>query len=56
MTLEEFKSFKRGIAFDVVKFNRGKMDKDEFYKSVVATFGKEIFEEVIQIMDNDVPV
>jgi hypothetical protein len=55
MTSEEFKSFKRGIALDAVKFKRGKMDKDEFYKSLVITLGKEIFEETVRILDNDVP-
>jgi hypothetical protein len=55
MTLEEFNSFKRGLSLDIVKFNRGKMDKEEFYKSMVTILGKDIFEETIQVFDNDVP-
>ena len=55
MTLEEFKSFKRGIVIDAVKFKRKKISEEDFYEKLVATFGKEIFEEVIDIMDNDKP-
>jgi hypothetical protein len=55
MTLEEFKSFKRAISKDVVRFNRGEIDKAVFYKNMVITLGKDTFEETIKIMDEDVP-
>ena len=51
MTIEEFKSFKRAIAHNTVKFRRGKLDKDEFYEALVVTLGKDIFDETIQIMN-----
>jgi len=55
MTAEEFKSFKRALALEAVRFKRGEMEKDDYYKTLVVTLGKEVFEETIQILDNDVP-
>jgi len=55
MTAEEFKSFKRGLALDAIKFKRGEMEKDDYYKTLVVTLGREIFEETINILDSEVP-
>jgi predicted secreted protein len=55
MTVEEFRSFKRSVAIDAVRLNRGKMSQEDYYETLVATFGKDIFEEVIKVMDEEKP-
>jgi hypothetical protein len=55
MTLEEFKAFKRAIAKDGVKLNRGEMSQQEYYSGLVVTLGKDTFKEVIEIMDGEIP-
>jgi hypothetical protein len=55
MSLEEFKSFKRSITVNTVKFNRGKLSKEEYYENMVAILGIDTFEETIKIIDEPKP-
>jgi hypothetical protein len=55
MTIEEFKSFKRGLAYDAVQLRRKKMTEEEYYRSLVVALGKDIFEETITVMDEKLP-
>jgi hypothetical protein len=53
MTKQEFESYTRGIAYDVIQFKRGKIDADELYKSMKVKLGKETFKAAQEIMDED---
>jgi hypothetical protein len=55
MTLEEFKSFKRGLAYDAVQLRRKKITEEEYYRSLVVTLGEDTFEETIKVMDKSLP-
>jgi hypothetical protein len=55
MNVKEFESFTRGISIDVVRFNRGEISKEDFYKNMVVKLGKDTFTKTIEILDGDVP-
>jgi len=55
MTLEEFKSFKRGLAYDAVQLRRKKVTEEEYYRSLVVALGKDTFTETIKTMDEQLP-
>ena len=52
MTTEEFKTLKRTIAKDAVKYKRGKISGDELYETLYIAFGKETFEETEKLLDS----
>jgi len=51
MTIEEFRTFKRSLARDVVKFQRGKITSEELYEAMYVALGKETIEETEQLLD-----
>jgi hypothetical protein len=51
MTLQEFKSYTRGMAYHVVKFERGEIDSDGLVEALRVQLGDEVFEEAESIMD-----
>jgi len=51
VTIEEFRTFKRTLARDVVKFQRGKITPQELYEAMYVALGKETIEETEQLID-----
>ena len=53
MTKQEFESYTRGIAYDMLRFKRKEIDGDELFKAMKVKIGKEIFKEAQEIMDEE---
>ncbi|MCL2754790.1 MAG: hypothetical protein FWD35_03600 [Oscillospiraceae bacterium] len=51
MTLEEFKSYKRGIAHEAVRYKRGEITGEALYAKLYVTLGKETFDETESMMN-----
>jgi hypothetical protein len=55
MTKQEFESYTRGIAYDVIQFKRGKISGDELYKAMRIKIGRETFDSTLKLMDEEDP-
>jgi arsenate reductase-like glutaredoxin family protein len=51
MTSSEFDNYNRGIAYQVERFNREKISKDELIEALEAHIGTKAFKETREIMD-----
>ena len=51
MTKQEFESFSRGIAYDVIRFQRKEIDGDELCVAVKVKLGNDVFNEAEKIID-----
>jgi len=51
MTTEEFKTFKRAIALNAIKFERGKISAEELCDSLYVTLGEDIYAETSDMLD-----
>jgi len=50
MTTDEFRTFKRAIAFNAVKYELGKITAEELCDSLYVTLGKDIFAETKEML------
>jgi hypothetical protein len=50
MTIHEFNSFRRAIAYQAIEFKQGNIDKEKYLESLLVQIGSDIFKETEQII------
>jgi hypothetical protein len=53
MTKQEFESYTRGIAYDMIRFKRKEINGDELFKAMKVKIGRETFKAAQELMDEE---